>query len=58
MRKYIEQSIGTIETTIGDLVEALTEVAQEAGSSTNESYELASETLGQILLKNNIEVDV
>ncbi|MCB0328140.1 MAG: hypothetical protein KDD70_00715 [Bdellovibrionales bacterium] len=49
MEKHIERSLYQIQTTIGDLVEALTQVAAEDGSSESESYELAARTLGSIL---------
>ena len=58
MEKHLEESIGRIQTTIGDLVEALTEVAQEDGSSDNESYELAARTLGTILSRQDREIEI
>jgi hypothetical protein len=38
-----------IETTLGDLVEAVTQIALEAGKSEAEGYELASLTVEHIL---------
>ena len=43
------QSEGNIQTTIGDLVEAITQIALEAGKSEKEGYELASLTIERIL---------
>lgn len=42
----------TFETTIGDLVEAVTQIALEAGKTQEEGYKLASLTLSHILNKN------
>ncbi len=42
-------SIETIETTIGELVELITDIALEAGRSEEEGYELASLTIESIL---------
>ncbi len=58
MKEQLEQSFEKIETTVGDLIEALTEVAQEAGKSDLESYQIASESLGRILSRNEIELDL
>lgn len=58
MEKRLERSIGTIQTTIGELVEALTQVALEDGSSDKESYELAAQTLGSILSREQIELEI
>jgi hypothetical protein len=42
-------SIETIETTIGELVELITEIALETGKSEEEGFELASMTIESIL---------
>ena len=47
------QIFETIETTIGDLVEAITEIALEAGKSEDEGYELASLTIENILRRSS-----
>ncbi len=39
----------TVETTIGDLIEAITEIALEAGKTEQEGYRLASFTIEKIL---------
>ena len=39
----------TIKTTIGDLVEAITEIALQAGKTEQEGYKLASLTIEKIL---------
>ena len=40
-----------VQTTIGDLIEAVTQIALEAGKTEAEGYELASLTLTKILSK-------
>lgn len=47
-----ETNIETIETTIGELIEAITEIALEAGNTEAEGYQLASVTIESILRKN------
>lgn len=42
-----------IETTLGDLIEALTQISLEAVKSEEEGYKLASLALENILRKNN-----
>lgn len=39
----------TIETTIGDLIEAITDVALQAGKTEEEGYRLASFTIEKLL---------
>ncbi len=39
----------TVETTIGDLIEAITEIALEAGKTEQEGYRLASFTIEKLL---------
>lgn len=41
-------AIETIETTIGELIEAVTEIALESGKTEEEGYKLASLTLERI----------
>ena len=41
-----------VETTIGDLVEAVTQIALEAGKTEQEGYILAAMTIERILSKN------
>lgn len=48
-KDQIAKSFGIIETTIGDLIEAITDIALEAGKTEEEGYHLASLTLGKIL---------
>ena len=47
-----------IQTTIGDLIEAVTQIALEAGKTEQEGYKLASMTLEKIFLKNRSEVKI
>jgi len=51
-KELAETAVETIETTIGDLIEAITEIALEAGNSEAEGYQLASVTIESILRKN------
>lgn len=46
----IEES--RISTTIGDLIEAITQIALEAGKTEEEGYRLASLTIESILRRN------
>ena len=39
----------TIETTIGDLIEAITDIALQAGKTEQEGYRLASFTIEKLL---------
>ena len=48
----METNFDRIETTIGDLIEAVTQIALEAGKSEAEGYQLASATLESILRRN------
>jgi hypothetical protein len=43
------RKLDVIQTTIGDLVEVITEIAFEAGKSEQEGYHLASLTIEKIL---------
>ena len=45
-----------IETTLGDLIEAVTQIALEAGKTHEEGYELASLTVESILRRNRREL--
>ncbi len=47
-----KQGISTIHTTIGELIEAITEIALESGKSEKEGYVLASLTLESILRRS------
>ncbi len=47
-----------IQTTIGDLIEAITQIALEAGKSETEGYKLASLTIESILRKNRKHIPV
>lgn len=55
MNKEIALSaVETIQTTIGELVELITEIALESGQSEEEGYELASMTIESILRRTRI----
>ncbi len=47
--------VETIETTIGDLIATITEIALEAGKSEEEGYELAALAIESILRRNRRE---
>ena len=49
MEHPINTSLETIETTIGELIETITQIALEAGKTEQEGYELASLTLENML---------
>ncbi len=57
METDVQKSISTIEITIGELVEVLTEVAREDSDTEIESYELAAQTLGEILTRQNFDLN-
>lgn len=46
--QHTEQMV-TIETTLGDLIEAITDVALQAGKTEEEGYRLASFTIEKLL---------
>jgi hypothetical protein len=47
-----DKDMETIDTTIGDLVEAITQIALESGKTEEEGYELASIAIESILRRN------
>lgn len=51
-KNQMEKEMDRIETTIGDLVEAITQIALESGKSEEEGYELASIAIESILRRN------
>lgn len=51
--KVIENTVREVETTIGELVEMLTKIALESGTSEKEGYRLASIALGDLLKDNS-----
>lgn len=50
-----DSSIDAAETTIGDLVHAITEIAAHYGKSEKESYHIAQETLADVLSRQDID---
>lgn len=48
----MDKEMDRVETTIGDLVEAITQIALESGKSEEEGYELASIAIESILRRN------
>ena len=57
-KELYTKQIETVQTTIGDLIEAITEIALEAGKSEAEGYQLASVTLESILRRNRKEIAI
>jgi hypothetical protein len=55
-KRVLGQSIQTIETTVGELIEAVTQIALEAGRTEEEGYELASLTLENILRRSRCDL--
>lgn len=53
-RKARETEI--IETTVGDLIEAITAIALESGKTEEEGYELAKATIESILRRNEYDL--
>ena len=58
MKEQLASSVHTIQTTIGELVEALTQVASESAQSEQESYELATQTLQNILGRSSEDLEI
>lgn len=58
MRNDAKEAIQKIETTIGELIEAITEIALEAGKSEQDGYKLASLTIENILRRNGRELAI
>lgn len=57
-KDLVNTSVETIETTIGELVELITEIALEAGRSEEEGFELASMTIESILRRARVSDDL
>ena len=53
----MEMPTTKVDTTLGELVELLTQLAQEVDSSEEESYRLASLTLTQLLRDHGIRTE-
>lgn len=47
------ESVETIDTTLGELIEAITQIALEAGNTEEEGYKLASLALSDLLRRSN-----
>jgi hypothetical protein len=45
----VDNTTTTVQTTVGDLIEALTSVAEQAGSTQEECYRIASFAIERIL---------
>ena len=54
--RRVNGEIQKIETTIGELIEAITEIALQSGKSTEEGYKLASVTIESILRRSKKEL--
>lgn len=55
-KRLLGQTIQTIETTVGELIEAVTQIALETGRTEEEGYELASLTLENILRRSRCDL--
>jgi hypothetical protein len=56
--KMLDIALTGVETTLGDLISAITDIAQNTGVSDSESYQLTSETLAKILARHDVECDI
>ena len=54
-RTDLQESFERIDTTIGELIEAITQIALEAGKTEEEGYQLAALTIERILRRNRLE---
>ena len=54
MKQEQDMNTTNIKTTVGDLIEALTQIALEAGKSEVEGYALATLAMENILRRNRI----
>jgi len=52
----MKKDVEVIETTLGDLIEAIAQISLEAGKTEEEGYRLASMALESILRKNNMDL--
>lgn len=57
-KTFPEESFEKIETTIGELVEVITQIALEAGKSEEEGYKLASMTIEKILRRTRKDIAI
>lgn len=56
MSHDVKEAVQKIETTIGELIEAITEIALETGKTEEEGYRLASMTIENILRRSGRDV--
>lgn len=56
MRQELSSPSSRIETTIGELVETIAQIALEAGKTEAEGYALATIAVDNILRKNGIKI--
>ena len=54
-KALLEGSFEKIDTTIGELIETITQIALEAGKTEEEGYQLAALTIEKILTRNRKE---
>ena len=55
IKDNMDEQVGKIETTIGELIEMITQIALEAGNNEEDSYKLTSIALESILRRNRHE---
>lgn len=58
MNRLENSTLSRVETTIGELIETITEIALESGKSEHEGYRLAALTIEKILREQQEEVGV
>ena len=57
-KDLVKKSVETIETTLGELIEAVTQIALESGKSDDEAYKLASLTVEHILSRRRVSSSI
>ncbi len=57
MKSDAMKNVQTIETTVGELIEMISQIASEVGTSREESGELASLALQRILEANGKDIE-
>ena len=57
-KDFVNKSVETIETTLGELIEAVTQIALESGKSDDEAYKLASLTVEHILNRRRVSSSI
>ena len=56
-KKYAQESLETVHTTVGELISVITEIALKAGKTEEEGYELASRAIESILRRSRTDLE-